>query len=135
MPSSELVVGDRVRLSAGDRVPADIRLTRAEDLFVSQSVITGESAILEKTADVLPSGQSAVLCRNTATSCSWVPSITGGHGEGIVLAVGADTVYGGFTPAEAARKNGFDQGANSIAWVLIRFMASFGSRRLCCLRA
>ena len=41
MPSTELVVGDRVRLFAGERVPADIRLTAANDLFVSQSVITG----------------------------------------------------------------------------------------------
>ena len=48
--SSELVVGDTVRLSAGNRVPADIRLTATNDMFVSQSVITGESAILEKNA-------------------------------------------------------------------------------------
>ena len=46
IPSSELVVGDIVRFSAGDRIPADIRLTATNDLFVSQSVITGESAIL-----------------------------------------------------------------------------------------
>lgn len=56
--STELVVGDLVRLSAGDRVPADIRLTAAKDLFVSQSVITGESAILEKNADTLSQGQA-----------------------------------------------------------------------------
>lgn len=39
------------------------------------------------------------------------------------LAVGEDTVYGGFTVTSVCRKNGFDQGANSIAWALIRFMA------------
>ena len=38
--STELVVGDKVRLVAGDRVPADIRLTVAKDLFISQSVLT-----------------------------------------------------------------------------------------------
>lgn len=53
LSSSELVVGDQVRLEAGDRVPADIRLTDAKDLFVSQSVITGESAILEKSSEIL----------------------------------------------------------------------------------
>ena len=37
LPSTELVVGDRVRLAAGDRVPADLRLIEARDLFVSQS--------------------------------------------------------------------------------------------------
>ena len=120
--STELVVGDLVRLSAGDRVPADIRLTAAKDLFVSQSVITGESAILEKTAGTILQGQahSYAEYRNLVFMGS---ALTGGSGEGVVLAVGEDTVYGGFTAAESTRKNGFDQGANSIAWVLIRFMA------------
>ncbi|MGI5929730.1 magnesium-translocating P-type ATPase [Pseudoflavonifractor sp.] len=120
--STELVVGDLVRLAAGDRVPADIRLTAAKDLFVSQSVITGESAILEKNADTLSQGQAQSYAgyRNLVfMGCA----LTGGSGEGVVLAVGEDTVYGGFAAAESSRKNRFDQGANSIAWVLIRFMA------------
>lgn len=122
LPSEELVVGDKVRLLAGERVPADIRLTWAKDLFVSQSILTGESAILEKDARTLVRGQARSYSdyRNIAFMGS---SITGGIGEGIVLAVGKDTVYGGFSAAEAPRKNGFDRGANSIAWVLIRFMA------------
>lgn len=122
VPSSELVVGDLVRLSAGDRVPADIRLSAARDLFVSQSVITGESAILEKNADTLikKHARSYAEYHNLIFMGS---ALTGGSGEGVVLAVGEDTVYGGFTAAESSRKNGFDQGANSIAWVLIRFMA------------
>ena len=122
MSSEELVVGDLVRLSAGDRVPADIRLTAAKGLFVSQSVITGESAILEKDACPLIKGQA----RSYAEYQNLVfmgSALTGGSGEGVVLAVGEDTVYGGFAAAESSRKNGFDQGANSIAWVLIRFMA------------
>ena len=120
--STELVVGDLVRLSAGDRVPADIRLTAAKDLFVSQSVITGESAILEKDARTLLPGQGKSYAgyRNLLFMGS---ALTGGIGEGIVLAVGTDTVYGGFASAGASSKNGFDRGANSIAWVLIRFMA------------
>lgn len=120
--STELVVGDLVRLSAGDRVPADIRLTTAKDLFVSQSVITGESEILEKDARTLSHGQalSYAQYRNLVFMGS---ALTGGSGEGVVLAVGEDTVYGGFTAAESSQKNGFDRGANSIAWVLIRFMA------------
>ena len=49
-------------------------------------------------------------------------AVVGGSGEGTVLAVGPDTVYGGFSAGGPDRKNGFDRGANSIAWVLIRFM-------------
>ena len=48
--AEKLVVGDIVLLSAGNRVPADIRLTEVTDLFISQATITGESAILKRTA-------------------------------------------------------------------------------------
>ena len=97
--SEELVVGDKVRLFAGDRIPADIRLTQSKDLFVSQSVLTGESAILEKNAGTLADGQARSYSDyyNLAFMGS---SVTGGTGEGIVLAVGKDTVYGGFSSME-----------------------------------
>jgi len=39
----QLVPGDVVRLSAGDMIPGDLRLLEAKDLFVNQSVLTGES--------------------------------------------------------------------------------------------
>ena len=122
LPSSELVVGDLVRLFTGDRIPADIRLTETSNLFVSQSVITGESAVLEKDARILSAKkpESYSSYHNIAFMSS---NVTGGTGEGVVLAVGQDTVYGGFSKIELNQKNRFDQGANSIAWVLIRFMA------------
>lgn len=117
---SFLVVGDRVRLSAGERVPVDLRIVEAHNLFVSQSALTGESAVLRKTADPLFSPPARLSsCRNMVYDGSVV---TGGSGEGIVLAVGKDTVYGALSPQNAPRKTGFEQGANSIAWVLIRFM-------------
>ena len=101
--SAELVVGDQVRLLAGDRVPADIRLTAAKDLFISQSVLTGESAILEKNSGILSRGQARSYSdyNNLVFMGSFV---TGGTGEGIVLAVGKDTVYGGFSTAESHLK-------------------------------
>ena len=121
LSSTELVVGDQVRLLAGDRVPADIRLTTADDLFVSQSVITGESAILEKNTDVL--AQEKARSYGEYTNIAFMGSaVIGGTAEGVVLAVGKDTVYGGFSGTQSSEKNGFDQGAGSIAWVLIRFM-------------
>ena len=121
LSSTELVVGDQVRLLAGDRVPADIRLTAADDLFVSQSVITGESAILEKNTDVL--AQEKARSYGEYTNIAFMGSaVIGGTAEGVVLAVGKDTVYGGFSGTQSSEKNGFDQGEGSIAWVLIRFM-------------
>lgn len=121
--SDQLVVGDQVRLSAGDRVPADIRLTAASELFISQSMLTGESAVLEKSADALPFARSRSYAQY-ANIAFMGCSVIGGSGEGIVLAVGQDTVYGGFSAAGADRKNGFDKGASSIARVLVRFMVT-----------
>ncbi|WP_410969750.1 hypothetical protein, partial [Salmonella sp. SAL4450] len=48
IPMGELVVGDIVRLSAGDMIPADIRLIESRDLFISQAVLTGEALPVEK---------------------------------------------------------------------------------------
>lgn len=119
--SSHLVVGDQVRLEAGDRVPADLRLLSASDLFLSQSVITGESAAIEKTPEPLLSAPSSLNDYRNILFCG--TTVTGGSGTGIVLAVGRDTVYGGFSTSDTKQNSGFDRGANSIAWVLIRFTA------------
>ena len=120
--AEELVVGDIVLLSAGDRIPADLRLTKVSDLFLSQAAITGESAILEKNAQALSYSNSESLTQleNLAFMATTVIS---GKGEGIVLAVGKDTLYGSFTKEEPDEKQSFQKGANSIAWVMLRFIA------------
>ena len=48
IPMEEIAVGDLVYLSAGDMIPADVRILSAKDLFVSQSALTGESEPVEK---------------------------------------------------------------------------------------
>jgi Mg2+-importing ATPase len=48
VPITELVPGDIIHLSAGDMVPADVRLIDTKDLFVSQSTLTGEAMPVEK---------------------------------------------------------------------------------------
>ena len=122
IPAEELVVGDIVLLSAGDRVPADIRLTKVSDLFISQAAITGESAILEKNAQVssYSNPESLPQLENLAFMATTVIS---GKGEGIVLAVGKDTLYGSFAKEDSDEKQSFQKGANSIAWVMLRFIA------------
>ena len=122
IPAEELVVGDIVLLSAGDRVPADIRLTEVTDLFISQAAITGESAILEKNCCALSYSSLETLTQleNLAFMATTVIS---GKGEGIVLAVGKDTLYGSFAKPDSDDKKSFQKGANSIAWVMLRFIA------------
>ena len=57
--AASLVPGDLLRLSQGDRVPADARLVFVNDLQVDEALLTGESLPAEKSAE--PSGKDAVL--------------------------------------------------------------------------
>ena len=121
LPAGELVVGDTVRLIAGGRAPADIRLLDASDLYVSQAALTGEHAIQEKRAESFPECPASLgACRNIVFAGSLIVS---GEGTGIALAVGGDTARGDMPDMARGRGNSFNRGAASIAWVLLRFMA------------
>lgn len=48
IPIDEIVVGDLIKLSAGDMIPADVVLLDSRDFFVQQSGLTGESDAVEK---------------------------------------------------------------------------------------
>ncbi|WP_455759697.1 magnesium-translocating P-type ATPase [Cloacibacillus evryensis] len=122
VPAEKLVVGDLVFLSAGDRIPADLRLIRTQDLFVSQAAVTGESAILEKSSRANRYSELTPLTQldNLAFMAT---SVISGKGEGVVLAVGKDTLYGNFIRPDSDGVSAFQNGANSIAWVMLRFMA------------
>ncbi len=58
IPMDELVAGDVVRLSAGDMIPADVRILEAKDFFVSQASLTGESEPIEKVPHTNPQKES-----------------------------------------------------------------------------
>lgn len=84
----DLVPGDLVRLEAGARVPADLRLTEAEDLRCDESLLTGEPDAVVKHAseDETLSGQSTRAFAGTM--------VARGRGEGIVIATGLATEVG-----------------------------------------
>lgn len=121
IPAEELVVGDWVHVHAGERIPADLRFISTADLFVSQSVITGESSILEKRAEVLPNlgNDSLIDYRNLGFMGA---TIISGKGEGIVLAVGKETLYGNFNLHNSKRKSEFEISATSVTLILLKFM-------------
>uniref|UniRef100_UPI00403F5020 HAD-IC family P-type ATPase n=1 Tax=Candidatus Enterococcus willemsii TaxID=1857215 RepID=UPI00403F5020 len=91
VPTEELVQGDIVVLSAGDVVPADIRLIEVHDLLIEESILTGESEAAEKTVecllDELPAGDQ----KNMAFSGTHVQA---GTSIGIVVEVGDNTEIG-----------------------------------------
>lgn len=121
-PISELVVGDVIRLAAGDMIPADVRVVETKDLFVSQSSLTGESEPVEKwTAAQTQENGNPLECNNLAFMGSTVVS---GSALALVIAVGKDTLFGALARrvAETRVRTNFEKGVNAVSWVLIRFM-------------
>ncbi len=91
IPAAQLVPGDLVLLRVGDIVPADLRITRSERLLVDRSVLTGES--VPEPAQSTPDAAGTVLAERHAMAFAGT-SVVGGHGEGIVVAIGAATEFG-----------------------------------------
>ncbi len=121
IPLDDIVVGDIVHLSAGDLIPADLRLLSTKDLFVSQSALTGESEPVEKLGCVCDKDSALTDLPNIAFMGSTVVS---GSAKAVVLAVGNDTLLGSMakTLNEKPPKTTFEKGVNAVSWVLIRFM-------------
>ena len=91
VPSTELVPGDIVLLTSGDKVPADLRLVQARNLQINESALTGESVAVEK--DTQPIQKDAPLAERT--NMAYAGSfVTSGTGRGIVVAIGEATETG-----------------------------------------
>jgi cation-transporting ATPase F len=91
VPSRELVPGDVVLLSSGDRVLADLRLVSVRNLRVDESALTGESVPVEKRLGSLPEDTPLAERQNMAYAGSFV---TFGQGAGVVVAIGNQTQTG-----------------------------------------
>ena len=121
LPLEEVAVGDVIRLSAGDMLPADVRILTAKDLFVSQSALTGESEPVEKLAEPAAGREALTDLRDLAFLGS---SVISGSALALVIAVGDGTMLGALarTLQEKPPKTTFERGVNAVSWVLIRFM-------------
>ncbi len=92
LPAEALVPGDLVLLAAGDRIPADLRLSEANSLSVDESALTGESLPVQKDTFVHLEPDVALGERVTMAYAGTV--VTRGRGRGIVVATGMDTELG-----------------------------------------
>jgi len=86
-----LVPGDVIQLSEGDKIPADIRLTTASSLRIDEAVLTGESAPMNKTTDAIKGEKEVYERTNMLFQGSFVVS---GQATGIVVATGNQTEFG-----------------------------------------
>ncbi|MGZ8404304.1 MAG: HAD-IC family P-type ATPase, partial [Nitrospira sp.] len=91
IPSEDIVPGDVVLLESGDKVPADLRLTKIRELRVDESALTGESLPVEKADQVLPPETVVADRKNMAFSGTLV---TFGQATGVVVATGVATELG-----------------------------------------
>ncbi|MGH8215428.1 MAG: magnesium-translocating P-type ATPase, partial [Rhodanobacteraceae bacterium] len=126
VPVVELVAGDIVHLSAGDMVPADLRLLSAKDLFISQAILTGESIPVEKAAPGhAPQRDAAHEALELPTICWMGANVVSGGASGVVVATGPRSYLGSLAHSLAGARveTGFDRGVKSVSWLLIRFMA------------
>ncbi|WP_145429490.1 cation-translocating P-type ATPase [Symmachiella dynata] len=91
LPATELVPGDLVLLEGGDKVPADIRLTRVKNLQIDEAPLTGESMPVAKSAEELQG--DVPLCDRVNLAFAGTLA-TNGTAAGIVVATGDNTQIG-----------------------------------------
>ena len=123
IPLEDVVAGDIIHLSAGDMIPADVRIIEAKDLFVSQSSLTGESAPVEKMAKLSSNDKSGSV--TDLDDIAFMGSnVISGSATGVAVSVGDKTLFGSMASAvaEDAVETSFTKGVNAVSWVLIRFM-------------
>jgi Mg2+-importing ATPase len=128
LPISDLVPGDIVYLSAGDMVPADVRLFATKDLFVSQAMLTGESIPLEKHAQPPNKGSQAFDASqnilDSETACFMGTNVVSGTAVAVVAATGDGTCFGAMAKEIVGARplTSFDKGISKVSWMLIRFL-------------
>jgi P-type Mg2+ transporter len=122
IPMDELVPGDVVRLSAGDMIPADLRLLEAKDLFINQSALTGESMPAEKHAPADTSNCADPF--DLPNLCFMGANVVSGYGTGVIVQTGAKTFFGQLAHEIAGRRvlTAFDRGVTRFTWLMIGFI-------------
>jgi Mg2+-importing ATPase len=110
IPLRQIVPGDVVELSAGDMIPADIRLISSHNLYVNQAVLTGEAFAAEKTAEAPRGALVHVAETDLPNQC--------------VVRTGAATKFGALSGrlGELREVTNFDKGIKHFTWLMIKLM-------------
>lgn len=116
-----VVVGDIISLNAGSIIPADCILINSKDLFVNESVFTGESIPVEKKETNKKEYDNLFDIKNILYMSS---SVISGTAKAIVVKTGFDTYLGKIGKEINDKKNitAFDKGMKDITNMLIKFM-------------
>jgi P-type Mg2+ transporter len=120
---TELVPGDIIFLSAGDMIPADVRVLQSKDLFVSQSMLTGEALPVEK-QDIEIWNADLKHTLELDNICFMGTNVVSGTASAVVVITGKHTYFGSISKLLIGKRaeTSFDKGVKSVSWLLIRFM-------------
>jgi len=106
--AEELVPGDIVTLSEGDKIPADIRIIESSSARADESVLTGESVPVSKQETVLKKNAPVYEQSNMLFQGSFIVS---GTVKGVVIGTGNDTEFGRIA---ALSKKSFDASSSPV---------------------
>ena len=123
IPFKNIVIGDTVVLSAGDMIPADLRIIDSKDLYVGQSTLTGESDAIKKLENSEFNDEIDSIS-DIDTICFMGTNVISGSAKGIVVLTADDTYFGkvAHTLTTGKPKTAFQKGIESISRLLIKFM-------------
>ncbi|HET9023154.1 MAG TPA: magnesium-translocating P-type ATPase, partial [Burkholderiaceae bacterium] len=121
VPADDIVPGDILVLSAGSLIAADARVIEADDFFVNQAVMTGETFPVEKHAE--PVGESVAMAGRTNVVFKGT-NVRSGTARALVFATGADTQYGAIAHRLALRapETEFERGIRHFGQLLTQLM-------------
>ena len=124
IPIDEIVVGDVIKLSAGDMIPADVVLIDSRDFFVQQSGLTGESDAVEKVCLRKADSQNLDSLLASESLAFMGTNVISGRATALVLVVGDETMMGAIeqTINTYDEPTSFEREMNTISWLLIRLM-------------
>ena len=119
-PMIEILPGDIVKLSAGDMIPADVRILSAKDLFVGQAALTGESEPIEK----FPSFKETANALDASNICYMGTNVVSGSALAVVFGTGNNTYFGSIAKDLTGRKaqTSFEKGVADVSRLLLRLM-------------
>ena len=119
----ELVPGDIIILSAGDMIPADCRIIHSKDLFVSQSMLTGESMPVEKRNIAIPDADNKSPL-DLENICFMGTNVESGSATAMIVTTGNQTYFGSLSKSIIGKRaeTSFDKGIKKVSYLLIKFM-------------
>lgn len=123
IPMVNLVPGDLIALAAGDMIPADCRVIKSIDLFIGESMLTGESLPVEKRPAALPDAKNKPPIE-LENLCFMGTNVVSGAATAVIIATGSNTYFGsiGKSIVGESPETSFDMGIHKVSVLLIRFM-------------